>query len=521
MDKNKGVIILELFLITIFSLIFGVGLGNILVGNLNLLDEGQFASWPYQMLLGKKMFADIFIMYGPLYVYPLFIFSKVFGVSFFNIRIFFFIEGLLAIFAAYFLCLKLNFKHISRLFIIFLLVILPGIQIRQGIALIAVYFLLIANTQKNKIWTYLAGVLNVVTFLVSPEIGIYLAFAAIFYFLTDLKNNFKKGKILGYFLAIVSTAAVFEFWASRDGWFFPYTTTTLSVLKNFSGINSPLGQNFPNLIAFFPRTLNLLNFLKFIFSPEALMYWGILFLILGFVYFFVKIIIRKLTKKDTQILPIYILALFSYLSVVGRASINNMYFILPFGLIVGAYFIELIILEFKPWNKNIQRKLVPALTILILLMIPLRMISINRTNMVSNLKMLVNYNSYIPISDKDFLRISPLQEKYLDDIKKIANEKTKRNDSIFVLQDEPGLYVVAERKNASKYDLPYFANSYKLRAEVLNELKIKRPKIIIWNPSAWAVDNISNYRRLPEVVKYIEASYNKDQINGVIIFQLR
>lgn len=521
MDENKKVIFIELIGIVILSFIFGVGLGNIFVGNLNLLDEGQFASWGFQMLQGKKMFSELFIMYGPLYVYPLYVFFKVFGVSFFAIRFIYFIESLIGIVAVYLICINLDFKRLTRLLIVLFLVLLPAMQIRQAAALITVLLLYVSIEKKNKLWSFAAGLASVATFLISPEVGIFLTIAVLVYYISFLESIVRGGKLKSYLLGVLAAILFFIFWAGSQGWFNFYIRDSLEVLKNFSGINSPLGKNFPNILILVPRQSNLFSFLKFIFSPEALLYWGILFLIIGFIHFAARFILRKLTLLDKKIMPIYVLSLFSYLTVVGRASVNNIYFVLPFALIVGGYLVEIVITDFKPWNKNITHKIIPTIVIAIILMIPIRLLTINRENLIGNLTILFKYENFVPISKKDILRISPSQKKYFDSVLNYVDARTTRDDTVFILQDEPGLYVIVNRLNATRFDLPYFANSENLRLEVLYEIKQKRPKIIVWSPKAWSVDEISNWQRLPEVVSYINKNYRSVKVDGIIYYILK
>lgn len=87
MDKFK-VKRINIFFEIIFFAILGFFIGSAetlspFYGNINVIDEGQFAAWANFMLHGKLMFKDMYIVYGPLYVYPLYLLFKFFSPSFF------------------------------------------------------------------------------------------------------------------------------------------------------------------------------------------------------------------------------------------------------------------------------------------------------------------------------------------------------------------------------------------------------------------------------------------------------
>lgn len=514
MLQNKKIIILEVAFIVFASLIFSSGIGSLFSGNLNLLDEGQFASWAYQMTQGKLMYKDLFIMYGPLFIYPLFILFKFFGASFFLVRLYSYLGALLGLITIYFLCIKLKFKSITRFIIYLLLVLLPGLQIRQAAALVIIYLLLQTNDKKGNNWSFILGLTTTVGFLISPEIGIYSTVVVVDNLLIEKsRKESVKTRLVSYLVGIMSVLILFVIWAISEGWLTYYLKDTLYVLYSFSGIESPLGKNFPNLLTIFSPNLTLFSLIKYLLSPEAIFYWTILFFIASFVYFLVQISLKKFSKNDQAIFPFLILSVFLYVSVIGRAAISHYYFILPFLFLLGAFFVEKLV-----YSKRMSY----IILALCMLAIPIRLVTINRINLFRNLKNLSHYSQYVSISRNDPLRVDTLQKKYIEDVQRLVSKESQKVDYIFILQDEPGLYVLSQRLNATVYDLPYIANTKEKRMEIVHDLRARKPKVIIWNPSAWAVDEISNKIRLPEVVAYINLNYiYKNTSSGIIYWTLK
>ncbi len=500
---------IEIIIIFLLSLIFGVGMGNIFVGDINLLDEGQFVSWPYQMLNGKLMFKDLFVMYGPLFIYPQYIFFKIFGPTFFTMRIYFFAGSLIALLLVYLICLKLKLKTFTRLIIIALLIFLPGIQLRQAASFMVIVALLYANDGKTNIRYLFVGIVAAIAFLISPEIGIFSMLAVFASVLIDFGfvNTFKK---IGFVLiGLITSFYIFFVWAFIEGWFYSYIAETLKVLRLFSGVNAPLGKNFPNLLSLFPG-FNL-SIIKYLLTADAILYWSYLFLIIVGIYFVVRFILGKLTTRDKKTLPIYIIGLLLYVSVIGRGNIQFIYsYLFILGGVLGEEALRL---------KN---KKLALLFVALLLIIPIRLLTINRVNINKNIESVISYSKFVPVSSRDPLRISLEQKKYFESVINPVNNLTTPHDTIFVMQDEPAFYSLTNRNNASRYDLPYFASSFSSQKELVLELSHKRPKVIIWNKNAWAVDDISNATRLPEVVEYIKAYYNVYlNSNGLIIYKIK
>ena len=62
--------------------------------------------------------------------------------------------------------------------------------------------------------------------------------------------------------------------------------------------------------------------------------------------------------------------------------------------------------------------------------------------------------------------------------------------------------------------MPLLAFSREKRLEIVSSLRKQKPEYILEDTKAWAVDDGSDRRRLPEVVAYIEKYYQKKSTLG-------
>jgi hypothetical protein len=121
------------------------------------------------------------------------------------------------------------------------------------------------------------------------------------------------------------------------------------------------------------------------------------------------------------------------------------------------------------------------------------------------------------------ISISNTQKNYIQSVQKFIRENTVSSDYVFFLTDEPMMYMFVDRLNPTRFDLPFVGNTMDKRLEILQSLKNKKPKYIIEDTKAWAVDGINNRQRLPEVSSYINSNYFRRTIigDGVVVYERR
>lgn len=512
MDKKKKILIItELALILIFLIFIGSISGSgIFYGDINMIDEGQNAAWGSHMVSGEKVFKDFFISYGPLNAYQYYLLFNIFGQSVFVMRAF---TYLFLIFVSLILIRLLlnklfNYETI-RMFTLFLLTIIPGVNIRQSIGFFVIYVLFNSFNKKSVISSIYVGILLAVSFLYSPEIGIFLFIICILYFI--YKGILEKNimivikKLVVMVSSITIAGIIFAYWSGTEGWLNSYLKSTKDILFEFSGINSPNGKNFPNALNSIQTGNGMFEFIRSLLSKDMLLYWALFYLISAALYILVRVTIRKFTAKDEMIALVTIYGILLYTNIIGRSG--HFFLIMPIIIIISIYFIENLLHTIN-YRKDKYIWFFGVFLISIQVLFFVRVISIFRPQFhkIIDIPAAIFTQKNNPEKVGHIL-ISDNQKQYIKEMQTFIWKNTTSRDSVYFLTNEAMMYMLANRTNPSRYDLPFVAHTLEKRLEVLEDLKKNRPKYIFADKKAWSVDEVSNQQRLPEVMNYINSSY--------------
>lgn len=526
--KQKKYIIFEITIAAFFLIIIGnASLISPFFGDINFIDEGQFGAWANHMLLGKQMYKDIYITYGPLYVYPLYLLFKIFSPSAFLVRLYLTMGGITGISVVDLFLHKIQISKYSRWLIIFFMCVLPVMQLRQAAGFLVILLALKNFESKNIIWSFLTGFSVMLAFLISPEIGIFssilVSIMFVYKFISERTLSLIFSKAFFVFLGCTICSYLFYIWSSSEGWFKDYVNVTQNVLFSFSGINLPNGQNFPNPFMLAPFGKGIFSWIKFVFSKEMLLYWLNFGYVLTLFYFFVKFCARILNKNDKKIIIITLYGLLLYIILVGRSGIGHFFFILSPFLIISGFFIEkLFRLLFEKKEKKIG-KFASLILILLIFIFLTRIVLIFRPYFanvtVIPRTLIINKNNPKYIGN---IYISDKQKEHIWTIQNFVAKNVSQKDNIFFFNDEPMMYLLINKVNPARYDLPFIANTKDKRLEILNSFINKPPKYIIEDKDVWSVDGIGSAIRLPEVFYFINANYVKSTLTkGIIVYKLK
>jgi hypothetical protein len=390
--------------------------------------------------------------------------------------------------------------------------------------LLSLYCLMQAIDKKSSRWTFLVGTVTAVSFLVSPDIGLFILIiniVSILWFLVSSKNI--SGSLLNIAYGVVGMVFVvtlFIIWSTLEGWLGAYTAVTKDLLFTFSGVNLPNGMGFPNILQATPGTLNIFSWAKFILSKEALLYWGILFYITAFLYTVVMFLRGKATWHIKNIAILIVFGFFLYTILIGRWGIGHFFFILSPILIVGGYFSHQLLSMQKKTSYN---RLTAGILIVVLAVFAVRLLLLNRPQIIANFfalpSILTEKNQIAKVGP---VRISAQQEQYFTDVSDFINENVDRQQPIFFISNEPVFYLLADVTNQTRYDLPYIAITKAKRYEILASLRKEPPLYIFYNTKDWYVDGISNRQRMPEVASFIDDNYTVYKNNhGIVIYKYK
>lgn len=492
--------------------------GNFFRGDINMIDEGQFGAWANHMLHGKLMYKDMYIVYGPLYVYPLFILFKIFFPSAFLVRLYLLLGGTLGIIASDFLLLELKIKKNIRLGVLTVFILVPVLHLREAAALWTLYVLVKANGKDSRQWYLIAGVLGALTFLISPDFGIFILLVI---FLHAIFQYFKRGwkqvskKMMPFLSGYCLFLGICFVWFYHEGWFFDYLRVTLDVSTSLAGINVPNGQNFPNPLSLVQST-TVLGTLKSLLSKDFLLYQNLLVLFSSFFYLTFKEFKSELEGTAYNIFLITLFGLMVFAVLLTRNGVGHYYYSLPPVLLLVAYFID------RLWVQRKESPRLNGLLITLLSLFLIRIIYVNNPALISMLSPSTYVESNFRVPNRvGFLNISPDQANKIKSIQQFIGSNTSPNDTVFFFNDEPMMYLLVDRVNPTNYDLPFAGNTIEKRYQMRNELINNRPKFIIIDKDVWAVDGIANTQRLPEVYTYIISNYHiYKQLDNVLIYSL-
>ncbi len=513
-------IILELFVISLVLFFWGGGWGSPFVGPSNFIDEGQFGAWINHMSYGEHLFKDIFIVYGPLSVYPLFWLAKIFGSSIFLIREYLTFGALPGFAVLYLLSKRLSFPRALRylLYIVFLL--LPILSMRQGMFMLGLYCM-ISSYNGGYVYRFISGIAIAVSLFVSQEYGIFLT---ILFLIRACFEFFKKKGdykyVLTIILGMVSSFLVFAFMAISGGWFLEYIRDTIDVITSFSGQNVPNGMNFPKLFEIPQGALTFLQILKIPFDTTRMYYYSLFVYVVAIQYLITAILKKKLEINDCYLLFVILAGLLIMPSLITRPGIANFFGLLWPVIIILFYFINILISEVAQKKKNIVSLLLLGLCFLFIV----RIISLYRPNLIqrmhdiSKIPMILGKNNSIQrVGSVD---LGKEQTGQVLTMKHIVDKHSKEGEFVFFFNDEPMYYFLFNRRNPTRFDLPFAANTLRKRYEILDSIRLSKTKLIIVDRNVWAVDGINNARRLPELYAYILKHYKRvdTEEKSIVVF---
>lgn len=523
MEKKQIILfVTESVVILLFLLFIGSGLVvSPFFGGINMIDEGQFGGWIAHMIHGKHLYKDVYAAYGPLYIYPLYGLSKLFGPSVFLIRIVYIIlNTFLAVLIARVALRTLRVSFGLEIFALAMLLVVPGFGMRQGMGLLAIILSFYAMKERRLVWSVASGVAIASSFLVSSEIGIFTTITCGLLFIYKLITDEKIQDILRKLYLIVLSVCIifllFFLWANGEGWFHAYLQTILDDFQTYSGIALPNGQNFPNALQLMPQSPSVVSWVKFIVSQKLLLYWLFFFYLVTFLFLFVRLALRKSKQTDLLIFLIAVYGFFLSMILIGRYG--HFPFTLSPVFIIFAYYLNTLINIFIVSKKRTE-KFFSAILIVIICLFSARVISIYRPHFSKVLSLpqafVSTKNSPKYVGN---VTISSSQTKAILTLQNFIDKNTKLTDAVFFFNNEPMMYLLVNRDNPTRYDLPEVAITKEKRLEMLNDLIKNRTRYIIDDTQAWSVDNVSNRQRLPEVYEYMQKVYNKRRLDNFIIY---
>lgn len=455
---------------------------NFYFGNIDTIEEGNWLGWLQRLTSGQVLYRDVAVFHPPLLIWGLNAFTKLFGVSVYEVRLYFHLLEIIGLGIIYLISRKILKSRNNIILSMLLILSLVSNQVRNhvgirlGMGLLSIYLLLIFHNKNKYVWIFISGVVAFVSVGVSTESGVAAGLACVLGLCISSKNIIeiiKRLSIWGSGFAIPATILISILWfqgglnnAINQMWFY---------MKAYSG-------GFFNIAV--PR-MGLDNILLWwrvdrYFNSDVIM-WEFSILIMGLilVYLIYRFINNKFIRLDRFIFMIFIYCLVISRAVLSRSDWYHLLFLLIPIIPAFAYIIETWQIEYK------LKYVLPGLWILLIVVINRELVQQKFINgQVFKIQSYANisqrYLTYKSERAKIALDIDSEPEK-VDKLIDFLTKNTSLNDKIFAFPWKPELYFLADRNNATAFDTPYMFFSTDYQNQMIKQLESNRPKYIIYN----------------------------------------
>jgi len=477
-------------------------------GNFDTVEEGFWASWLQRIMSGQHIYSDFAAHHPPGLIWGLYYFSKLFGSSLYNMRLYFHILQITGYFIFYFLINKLvKNKWIMvgtyLLVLIFISTFLRNnIEIRLSSSFLPIIFIYLFKKFNKERYLFISGFFVFLALLISTETGIASLFSSVVLVLLFsnkkeiFKNYFKY--LLGLIIPIALVALIFII----NGSFAKFVEYILFYVGNFS-------KGYQNIVLERPKTAPILEWYKIkqYFISDGFKWEFSAFIIVGTILISIqKKIKNKLNNKDALIIGLSLTGLVLMRSALARSDYYHISYVWIIGILLLGIFSEYV----QKYSKNL-----PVFIFSFMLFFVGGPQNIFFQNQIFKLQSYANLSGSFPKYETKRSSLTAnidVNTKDTDDLIEYITQNTQKNDFIFIFVQEAELYFLADRNNATSFDNPTVFFSTKYQEQMVNELRMNKPKIIIYDPD-FAIAGIS-VKTLNIVDSYIKDNYKPVKFFG-------
>lgn len=455
---------------------------NFYFGNIDTVEEGNWLGWLQRLISGQVLYRDVAVFHPPLLIWGMNVFTKLFGVSVYSVRLYFHLLEITGWGIIYMITRKI-LKSRSNIFLSMLLIlslvsnqVRNHVGIRLGMGLLSIYLLLMFHDKNKYIWIFISGVVAFASLGISTESGVAAGVACLLGLCISSRNIIeiiKRLAIWGSGFAIPATILGGILWfqgglnnAINQMWFY---------MKAYSG-------GFFNIAV--PKT-DLDSILlwgkvdKYLSSDVIMWEFSLLALGLTLAYLLSRLKNRKYEIADKLLFMIFIYSLVISRAVLSRSDWYHLLFLLIPIIPAIAYIVE-------TWQReNKSKYILSGLWILLIVVINRGLVQQKFINeQVFKIQSYANisqhYLTYKSERAKIALDIDSEPEK-IDQLIDFLTKNTSLTDKIFAFPWKPELYFLANRNNATSFDTPYMFFSADYQNQMIKQLESNRPKYIVYN----------------------------------------
>jgi len=472
-------------------------------GNFDTVEEGFWASWLQRLISGQHIYSDFAAHHPPLLIWGLHYFSRVFGPSLYNMRLYFHILQIVGYVIFYILVDKIiDNKWIKLGTYLMILVFIStflrnNIEIRLASSFLPMIFIyLFRKTNKNS-YLFLSGIFSSISLLISTETGIasLLSTVLLILFSSSRKNIFRE--YFKYFLGVIAVLVI-----TGIPLFLQESVNKLVEYISFYAGNFSSG--YQNIALERPEISSILEWYKlknFILS-EGFKWEFSIFIIVGtLIVYLIKIFKKNIGNKDLLVLGTSILGIILSRSAMARSDFYHINYIWILSLILLGVFCEYI----QKYSKSFPIYIFSFL---------LFFVGSGQNNFINS--QIFKFQSYANLSgsypkyetNRSNLTVNiDINTKDIDDLVKYIEDNVKEDESIFVFVQEAEIYFLTDRKNATSFDNPTVFFSIKYQDQMIDELTLNKPKIIVYDPE-FSIAGIS-VKTLSKLDTFIKNNYKE------------
>jgi hypothetical protein len=473
------------------------------LGTFDSIEEGFWSGWLQRLLTGQFMYRDFAMYHPPVLIWGLSLFTKIFGVSLFNQRLYFHllqISGLIILYTTLKNIVKSKMIQIG----IFILVVAYGstlvrnnIEIRVGIAIVPLLFVYWYNLNKRNVFLFMAGAVAALACFTSLETGIASVLATgVAVCISSSRKTFLRN-LMYVFLGEMATSLPILGYLALNGainrffeYIFYYSGTFSSGFQNL-----PVERPKPQTLLEWHLVIDYVSTPGFLWELTKLSLMGGLFLTIA------QKIRKNFAPVEIFVVGIAVFGLILSRSALGRSDQYHIAFVwIPALLLIG-YMLQFL---------SHYTKIVPALVICLLIFFIGR--DLTQVSLVQN--QLIKFEtygnpsgSYPSYATKRAGIITGIETnpKNMDDLVTFVDSRVGKNETIFVFPQKPEIYFLTDRNNATKFDTPTTFYTKEYQNQMINELNINPPKLIVYEKK-FEIQNLTS-DTLHEVNEYILKNY--------------
>jgi hypothetical protein len=498
-------------------------------------EEGVDLAWMQSIFSGGVYGKDFFCLYGPMLIYPLAWFMKIFGTTVVAERAWKYILDLMAYgIIIFFLYKTLRWKTwfiLSSVVFLFFFTTFDSwslnrtyLRVVLGILPLLVIYFFFGNNKKYLLM--LAGLVIGQSLLFSQEVG-FCSFIAVltglalhFYFKSE-GRSFVHACILVAFGTILSVAPMLIY-LSAKGAFAPF-------LADFIG--------YPKLIMLGYACLPFAAFKAFIANPlgePLFFFWPIFVYIAVTIYVVPSLLSGKADKDQVLKVSLLIFGLLLFRIALGRSSHENIQRILPPAMLLLFLIIDSSLTTIK-WARfrflraahiTLICALVLSTTVVVFhtfelsYRFPMTMNKLKRS-LSEKLSTATVFGDQVPSVERGGVFYDSKTAHELVAIRDFLEANTQPGDYVYFFPNEAAYYFLFNRNNPTRYSFSYTAVTAAQRKELVGDLEKNKPQYVVYSRNTWRVDDIMEDVQVPEVVSYLQDHYRIYQDLGDVVIEKR